>query len=517
MTTTTTTYAAPQIQARVETGPVSGYLPRSKFLPVPFLLPVIIATTSFMAGGTRGLNDLAMLILAFLCAAGLVNELIQFSRRFGLGAFVLFGGVLAWFVHDYFKKWYGMDIRDQSATINNLVIAKNVMLHSVFVLAGTIGLLLPFGRWIERPFYLIPNPTWPGLYLVIAIILSGIGVLPYFLWAVDPWYEAMWMDVVGQRFHGARWNLRGPGGNFNLMFSWGAYIALMMKAGKFGGQLAAVYAILGARSPFTKIVCWLIWIFWLLLSFGSNTRGQVFVMILPPIAILFIKYHAQAAMLTRRFSKRAYLWSIVFGLLFLWMIQVQIAVRGTTLLKGDYKTFELTNISGNHMFSSSLSGVAKIPETRTYFRDKIVGERYIRPIPQAAIDFFIGPIPRAIWHSKPMDPAIIWFNEISFGTGWGAQGANATPGIVGWWYVRYGLPGVIQGGMLFGLVLIVSERILQRSGGRTITMLLALALAAWCFRSFRQWFYPDLYPILIAASGLGIMVKFANMMNTRRA
>jgi hypothetical protein len=48
-------------------------------------------------------------------------------------------------------------------------------------------------------------------------------------------------------------------------------------------------------------------------------------------------------------------------------------------------------------------------------------------------------------------------------------------------------------------------------------MLLGLALAAWCFRSYRQWFYPDFYPIMFASVGLGIMIKFTNMLNTRRA
>jgi len=495
----------------------AGYRGRSRFLPVPFIVPILLGLTSYLGGGVATLNDMAFLILTVLCAILFANELIHFSHRFGVAGIVLFGGVLIWFSYDYFKNWYGVDLGHKVDGVNDLVIARNVLMHTVFIFMMVIGLLLPFGRWLEKPFFLIPDPSWRGLYLLLAIALTIIGVLPYFLWAVDVWYMAIWQDVVGQRYHGARWFLRGPGGNYNLTHSWGAYIALMMKGGKFGGQIAAVYAILVARALPAKMLGWLIWLFWLIMSFGSGTRGQVVVMILPPVAVLFIKHHALAAMVMRRVSKRAYLWSILLGLGMVWLVQVQIAFRGTTLDKGDFSAVKMTELTGNTMFSSGLPGMMLIPKKNPYFHDTFVGERFLRPLPDTAFRFCIGMIPRAIWHGKPMDKADMWYNQTIFGTVWGAKGPNATPGIVTWWYVRYGLPGVIQGGLLFGWLLVISERVLQKAEGRMITILLGLSLSAWLFRSYRQWFYHDFYPIVIAAFGLFLAVKLTEMLNVRRA
>ena len=517
MTTYTTFQAVAAPQTQATSVAASAYLPRSPLTPLPFFVPVLLSGISAIGGGIPALMDMSMLLLTFLCATLFANELIRFPRRFGVGGIVVFSGVLIWFSSDYLETWYGLDWVKDTGNIDLEVVARSVFLHSVFVLMMTCGLFLPFGRWLEKPFFWFKEPPSGNLYFMLVLLLTGIGLFPYFIWSVDPWYVAIWRDINGQRYAGARWELQGPGGNINVAGNWGQYVALMMKAGQFSGQLAIFYALLVARSGIGKTLGWLVWFFWVIYAFGSNTRGHVVAMFIPAAALVYLKNQALAAMVFQRISKRAYLWSMFLGLFMLFIIQTQIALRGTTLLEGDFSKISLQRIHGNAMFSATLPGLAIVPDEKPFYFDSVPGEKLVRPIPQTVFNFCIGPIPRALWRNKPVDKVGLWFNTVITGRASGIKRANFTPGIVAWWYLRYGISGVVQGGMLFGFLLIVTERVIQRAEGKTITILLAMVFAVWLFRCFRIWNYINLYPFMIAALGLWIMIQLAHMMNVRRA
>src|SRR5208282_1100028 len=105
----------------------------------------------------------------------------------------------------------------------------------------------------------------------------------------------------------------------------------------------------------------------------------------------------------------------------------------------------------NAMFSEGLLGFMYIPDQQNYFYNDFPGEMVIAPIPHFILWAAIAPMPRAIWTSKPIDPSWKWYNAISTGRstlgGGAAEGTTISEGIVGYWYFRFGLPGVIEGGI----------------------------------------------------------------------
>src|SRR5205085_2757021 len=110
-----------------------------------------------------------------------------------------------------------------------------------------------------------------------------------------------------------------------LNYNWGGYVAHLFDVGKTGAVLAVFYAILIARAPLAKLAGWLIWALWL--GFGSGTRGEVVFMMLPMIALVFVKHQSMAAAMIRGATVRAYLFAAIALGVILALVQIQAAYR----------------------------------------------------------------------------------------------------------------------------------------------------------------------------------------------
>jgi hypothetical protein len=483
----------------------AGYLPRSIYTPVPFLLPLLLTGMSVVMGGSAILTDLGFICLTAICICMLVNEFAQFPRRFGIGGMVMFGGILLWFCYDYLYYWMGLDFNDPNVGIRELTVARSAFYHCLFALMMAVGLLLPFGRLIEKLFHIVPEPTTNGFYFWAIILLFMVGLSPYFLFTVEPWYESIWLEMSTGRAGGATWEV-GRTGNVN--YNWGAYIATFTQIGQVGGQLAVFYALLIARNPLAKIVGWAVWLFWVAIAFGSGTRGYLVFNALPGIALIFLKHQAYAATFLHSISRKAYTRASIMLLAMLFAVQFQAYFRETSYAGADVSEVSLTNLHGTSMFTEGLMGFALVPKQVGFFYNRYPGEILLRPIPQTVVDFFIGPIPRALWTTKPIDPVWKWYNEVVTQSEDGTIGTTVAQGLVGGWYFRYGVSGVIQGGLLFGLLLVISERALQNCQGRTISILITLGFATWLFRCYRLFNFHELYPLLIGVAGLWLIIRF---------
>src|SRR5881394_4680324 len=99
-----------------------GPKPRSKWAPLAFLLPVTLCGASWMAGGMPALTDIAFLAFTIICSCYCIIELLKFPQRLGVGALMLYGGVVIWFCMDYLTFWFGIDF--SMAPFSALVIAR---------------------------------------------------------------------------------------------------------------------------------------------------------------------------------------------------------------------------------------------------------------------------------------------------------------------------------------------------------------------------------------------------------
>jgi len=179
------------------------------------------------------------------------------------------------------------------------------------------------------------------------------------------------------------------------------------------------------------------------------------------------------------------------------VIQVQITHRGTGFSVIRYDDVDLTELQGNAMFSEGLNAWATVPAQMPFFANNFPGDGAMRALPQTAFWFVIGPIPRALWQNKPVDQGWAWRAETDV-YGRDFQGTTVSTGLVGWWYVRYGAAGVIQGGILFGLLIRIFERVLQNAGGRFFVLMLSLAYLTELFRMYRDFVFINTYPIMMA-------------------
>ncbi|MFN4243469.1 MAG: O-antigen polymerase [Tepidisphaerales bacterium] len=477
---------------------------RSKYQPLFFLVPFLVAAVSWVAGGIALLTDFAWLLITTLCVVFLLAELRAFSFRWGIGGLLVFGGVLIWFCYDYFDNWFLRTFRfpEASYLVPEETLARATMWHAAFIPCMLLGMRIRLGGKVERLLARYPEPEKGSLYLFLILVLFAIGMSPYFIFVDEPFYMAIWNEFLGGRAGGALWTV-GRTGNVN--YSFGAYVAQILQVGAFASVLGAFYAICVARTWVGRAIGLAIWAPAAALGFGTGTRGSLVLVALPLVGFLFLRYQAQAAAILRRVSLRAYLGlaATLIGLLIL--VQIQATFRDAGFRKTDWERVEVTRLKGNMMFSESLQGFELIPKHQAPFYDNFPGEAIVRPIPDAIYWFFVSPIPRAIWTDKPIDPVWVWYNRVVAGTG--VEGTTISHGAVGYWYFRYGFWGVLQGGLFIGFLMGVTERLLRDYAVyKPILIVVSLALATFLFRAYRGLQWVELHATLVGLAALAVAI-----------
>src|SRR5262249_62136117 len=95
------------------------------------------------------------------------------------------------------------------------------------------------------------------------------------------------------------------------------------------------------------------------------------------------------------------------------------------------------------------------------------------------------PYRATLWYRKPIDPLSQWYNVMATGRGNGLEGTTIAHGLVGSWYFKYGVGGIIEGGLLMGLLFSIAERTLNKGARRPMVIMISLGLLTWLFRCFR--------------------------------
>jgi len=477
---------------------------QSPFLAVTFFVPVLLSFVAWIGGGIQFLTDLSMTIMTGLAVVILLVEIVYFPIRFGTAACTLFGGVIIWLSYDYFTNWFGADY-SFSSRFSAETIAKAVFNTTLWVAAAACGMLIPVPRKAEKLFTWVPEAPHRDFYLGLAVVMFLIGMTPYLFNTADPFHVSVWKELTGGR---VRWT-SGRSGNVN--FNFGAYWAQVKDVGEMAGLLGAAYAIFLANTAPKKLLGWAIWGFYFAVALQGSRRSPVVFMMLPPTLFLYIKYQAQARMLFKRYSVKAFVFAGIMLLTILVIAEIKIQRRGAGEVR--YSIQEVVEVEGNSMFSESLVGFATIPDQVSYFFDWFPGSAAIMPIPKMVYDFVIGPIPRAIWKGKPVDPIWKWYNEATMGTtmkGQSYHGTTVAQGAVGYWFIRGGPVAVFQGGMLVGWFIALLDRVIRHNLHRLVVVIFAFGVLTFMFRAFRGINFHALYPVLIgivALSGVNILLK----------
>ena len=475
------------------------FSPRSRSQWIAFLPSVLLCALSWLAGGIPRLTDVGFLLLTVACFVFFISELWNFSRRFGIGGIVLYLGTLIWFCHDYFNNWFLRS--DVDFPIRAVTVAKAAFLYSLFIMCMTVGLRTRGGRLLQRIILSVPEPGSQTAYFLIVLLIFAFGIFPFMFFSYDPFFTSLYHGAFSSWVGPVRWTTGRTG---NLNYSWGAYLAQVIQTGGVGGIFAAFFAIMVSTQLWTKIIAWAIWGYWCMYAFNDGRRGPMLFMFLPPIGLLFIKYHSDVAAVLRKISFKAYLTAGALGLVLLVIVQIQGTFRAIGLDKTDLSQIDLIKNQGNSMFSEGLRGYDLIPEQHDFFSNNYWGQSIVMPYVDTVWNFVIGPIPRALWTTKPVDPLWEWYNKVITGDYSGRVGTTVSKGLVGTWYFNYGICGVLEGGFLVGWLMGLCERCLQNSEGRPMGLLMSLGFAVWLFRSFRDFAFNDLYGFIIGAIVLAL-------------
>jgi hypothetical protein len=492
-------------------------LKRSAVFYFFLLVPCMWAGFSWLAGGVPFLTDLAFSTLLVMCLILITREVVAFSRRFGVGGLLLFGGALVWYVHDYFWNWFNLDFRTNFTGISAEVVAKAAFFTTMFMFFAAMGLLLPPWRKLTNATLKIPQPADNGVYVVIIIATFLVGMIPFVFFTRGSLLVNIWKAMTTMRSGiGPEWTT-GRSGNLN--YNWGGYLAQVLQIGSTGGLLAIFYVLMLPGKGPSKWLATLNWLFWAALAFGSGARGDFLFSLFPAAVLLFLKYMLIAADRLRKFSARAIVYSGILLFITLFVCQIQGNFRTSGLRGANVLGMKVFQSLGNSMFSEGLRGYQYYGEKRPFAYDNFPGAQFIRPMPDLAFRFAIGWIPRVLWHNKPgIDAASQWYNMVvSGGTATNTEtnsrvtGATICASIAGGAYNSYGFPGVIQMALLYGWLCKLTEEMLWVNLRRPLGVMFSLGVAGWLFRAFRDLTPHDLYPLLIGMTFIILTIKFMRM------
>lgn len=489
-------------------------LARVPWLPLVFLMPAIFCGLSWASGGIPVMTDTGMLWLLAACIACVLGEVKNFSRRFGMGGIVLFGGTMVWYLHDYMSNWFNTNYQMALTPYGRDVVAKAAFFTCLFIMSAACGLLLQPWKYVVRLTHKIPEPPSATTYFIAILGLFAIGMIPYIFFTRGSLIENIYNGIVGMRSGlGVQFTV-GRTGNYN--YSWGGYLAQVEEVGQTGGLLAMYYVVMIPGNKLSKVICFLIWLFWALMGFGGGSRGEFLFNILPVAGLVFIRYMTIAAAYLKRFSKRAVLYSSIVMFIALIFVQIQGTYRTAVLTQADISTLQLFKNRGNDMFSEGLLGYEYFPGSSGYASDTFPGATFIMPIPDVIVRYSISWIPRVLWHNKPGVSAVgLWYNKtISGGTainddqGNVQGGGSVAPSVSCLAYMGYGWSGVIQIGILFGWLCKTAERCVFANLHKPFALMFSMGLLTWLFRDFRDLTPHDVYPILIGTTvgAVGILV-----------
>lgn len=498
----------------------SSLYTRSAATPAVMLLPLVLSGMSWAISGQPILTDVAMAIFAAICTIALLSEMRLFAQRLGVGAIVLYGGILVWVAHDYFKYWAFLEadavISEHIAAkfYQPNVLAKTAFYNIFFFTIASIGLYIPWPKKLLTLFSVVPEPRALFGYIALPTALTIFGIMPYFVFTSEPFYMAIYNEIVGGYGGGAKWTV-GRTGNTN--YSWGGYIAQIISVGMAGGILAGCLAFfIRSLSTPGKLLLISQWIFWSLIAFGSGARGKLVAAVLPVVIINFLRYSAEIGAQLRRISYKQFM---AAGLILACML-LGIAIVGSYRFAGfselSFDEVAVSQVSGNEMFTAGLPAFSLIPSEVKPFYSSFPGEAIIRPYPDTAFAFITHPIPRALWKNKPVDPVWLWYNKLVSGADAEETGTTISRSLPGEWYIKYGISGIIQGGILFGFLLGGVERSIRSFIHRPITIFITLGVAVWLFRSFRDFRPADIVPLFLATVALTVVMRIWNLAGAKQ-
>ena len=145
-------------------------------------------------------------------------------------------------------------------------------------------------------------------------------------------------------------------------------------------------------------------------------------------------------------------------------------------------------------FKETLFVVDIIPKEHDYFRESVL------------MQFITHPIPRIVWPDKPVSDVVWFFTLARWNIDIVSEAGNALPGLVGQYYMSWGLVGPVVSGTLVGVLSTLIDRYLSRLD-RNFDLYRAtfgVMLIIWMFMCYRLLSPVFLYHVIVSGLIVGL-------------
>ncbi|MCK4870202.1 MAG: O-antigen polysaccharide polymerase Wzy [Gammaproteobacteria bacterium] len=240
-----------------------------------------------------------------------------------------------------------------------------------------------------------------------------------------------------------------------------------------------------------KLGFWFLFIFTTLITLSGGGRTRIGLIIVPLFLFsIFNNYHKINIKKLLKYS------IIVLFCATLISLMVQVRYGGIQNLTQSHNIKPI-DFTGNNLNNEILLIV-------THFKQPIACHSTISclvtPLPNTFAQFATSPIPRSLWPNKYIDPSFGKYNKFRTGhTGFGS-GNNVTPTVIGRYYMLYGTAGVIEIGILLGLLLAAADYLIKldmTSDNLKFAAFFGLCLLYYLCQTIRDFYPGFIYSYLL--------------------
>lgn len=322
-----------------------------------------------------------------------------------------------------------------------------------------------------------------------AVVLAGglllVGIIPFVIFGTGGGLIDRIVQVVVRARSGGylQFETQGAGAEHPLV--------LLMGNGVLASAAVASYALIAFRvSPNTRLVLLGLFVLGSVLaaSAGGRTRAGF-------VLISMLLFYLLACLRERRTRILVLMPALSLGVLLLMAFQVTYRARGWDRVEGEVSG--LVRDVGFEL-NRELTAIVCTYDEHSFLGGETLLERAVLPIPELLVSFAVSPIPRRAWPDKPLDPSIPHYNELRTGVSGLGQEINLTATVMGRAYIKYGLLGVFQIGLLVGLCWRWVSWFIARHRPLDFPLLVACTLAFYLLQATRElspgWLYTALFP-----------------------
>jgi oligosaccharide repeat unit polymerase len=443
------------------------------------LVPLLISLLMLMMGGVSQEEANVLVAILGICSLLLLIKFIRNGATLGrLARIGLIAGFFFWYAYPGMVTLLAPVpdfAADLSLSIDAETIVAGVAYLSLFLSSAILALSLLSSpqaqRRVDKPSEPVTDPSRLMRFAAIACI---IGIVPILLSGGG--IAAILSAIAQSRAVEKPWLQTGNLGNSTSALTYLTSSAMI--AGTCLLWAAVQDRRISSRLRLTAGV--LAAAFSALLVLDQGTRAVSALILIPPLTLAFMN-------LWQRSHRRAiFILLLSTGGIFL-LLQFQLVSR-----YGYYNPLlqNWATLGGTiDYFKENLMALLIVPTYHAYFKESVL------------VQFLISPIPRFLWPSKPASE-LVWFYSLwRWNVDIYQEGGNVFPGIVGQFYMSWGVFGPAMAGLLMGWIAHRVDLFLERASTNKdlYRSVLGAMFVVWIFLSYRLLSPGFFYPLLFAA------------------